>query len=505
LDGNHNINAILTSLRCIAWRTSLQPSFPADEKRRIMELFKERKKNRRKKGVKKSPSSANGANTNPGASATTPATANGNGNGVNASASSSVCSGGSAKENAANGEAGAPGNSLSGDFDGKAKALANGNGDNSNTNAEHANPNPSVQINGQEAKDLERRDDKLIEDLTSLPSTKKKKKKKKMKRQLSLNSVSNTDGASSPSKKQELGSNSNSNSNIGESDDPAVKEDVQERSSDDPHRPQNTDLEKTDSSLPPPGFDESMSSLAIDSTPPIQPKQQTSAIDKTLPEEHTTKPQNHESLHGSRCIVIPEQGRPAAPPPQIGDLPGPPRASLAIAAAKVFVDFYYQHITLGLASDLAMYYTSHAQKSISVGGAHSVVATRSDIMLQLQSIARSVFAVRGVVSQDTFDRRGAHILVTGTVVTNGVRTQFAQTISLVPIPQHGPFSFQIHNDALSLLTNGDAMAHSPPQPQPSANNMPTNPNLHHQSHQHQYQHRYQPGNGMQSNPPGLGL
>jgi hypothetical protein len=74
-------------------------------------------------------------------------------------------------------------------------------------------------------------------------------------------------------------------------------------------------------------------------------------------------------------------------------------------------------------------------------------------MLQLQSLSQSIFVVRGVVSQDTQDGRGAHILVTGVVHTGEVVSQFAHSVGLVAAPHHGEFSFQIHNDALSLLTS----------------------------------------------------
>ena len=430
----------------------LQPSFPVDEKRRILEVFKERKKSRRKKGAKTATISTG---IDAGATATTIA------NGNHTSANSSVCSGGSSKENAmaptTSWKVDAAVNSGSNNFNGNAVP----NGEHSNTKQTH----PPVEANGRGVDDLKKSDDLLIEDLASSSTSKRKKKKKKIKRQLSVDSVTES-RSSSPSKGQELGSKSSEN------DVSAVETTPKEKSKEEQNHLQQKEQSKNNLSLPPPGFDKSISSLALnDNVSQIKSNRQVSASSshQSLPdgdgalEQQTTK-QQHQSLPpGSRCIVIPEQDRPMLPPIQIGDPPGlssqtPPKTSLAVAAAKVFVDLYYQHITLGLASGLAMYYTPHAQKSISVGGAHSVVATRYDIMLQLQSLARSVFVVRGVVSQDSFDRRGAHILVTGVVQTNGVMTQFAQTISLVPIPQHGQYSFQIHNDALSLLTNGDDVA-----------------------------------------------
>lgn len=169
----------------------------------------------------------------------------------------------------------------------------------------------------------------------------------------------------------------------------------------------------------------------------------------------------------SRYIFVPERDRKSKESP-----------SLAVAAAKAFVDLYYPHITHGLSSDLAMHYTPHAQKSVSVGGAHSVVQGRDPIALQIASLSGSVFVVRGVVSQDTVEGLGAHVLVTGIMCPqppqNQTTTPFCHSISLVPAKENGqniPYAFQVHNDALSLLS-GDmiAAAVNPQQaPQPIAN------------------------------------
>lgn len=216
-------------------------------------------------------------------------------------------------------------------------------------------------------------------------------------------------------------------------------------------------------SPPPPGFHVAMSNLTLEtndeSDTVVEPVVQDIAGDLMS----GLHPPIHQSMSSAQdlYIVIPDIDRPiyhASPiqPSSPMPLPGLSRPSLAIPAAKAFVDLYYRHLTLGQYSDLCRYYTPNAQKSISVGGAHSVVATRSDIMLQLQSLSQSMFIVRGVVSQDTYDGRGAHILITGVVQTGEVLTQFAHSVGLVAAPpQHGLFSFQIHNDALSLLTGGE--------------------------------------------------
>ena len=177
-------------------------------------------------------------------------------------------------------------------------------------------------------------------------------------------------------------------------------------------------------------------------------------------------------------IVVPNNERPE------------PDISIAVPAARHFISKYYAHFdgTLPGAQigDLIRYYTTKAQKSVSIGGAHSVVTGRQDIAAQIQSLAGAAFVVRGVVAQDTADGNGVHILVTGTARTGalgGLAVNFAHSVSLVPIeaPMNGNgdsiclalrealeigFPFQIHNDALALLSGdvGPAAAPIPPQP-----------------------------------------
>lgn len=156
---------------------------------------------------------------------------------------------------------------------------------------------------------------------------------------------------------------------------------------------------------------------------------------------------------------------------------GQPDASLAVPAARYFITKYYSYFdsTSGLRlSDLARYYTLKAQKSVSIGEAHSVVTGRVDITAQICSLAGTKFIVRGVVAQDTAEGNGVHMLVTGTAATSlngspgGVVANFAHSISLVPLKDDEQreynfscpaliealqigFPFQIHNDALAYL------------------------------------------------------
>ncbi len=182
-------------------------------------------------------------------------------------------------------------------------------------------------------------------------------------------------------------------------------------------------------------------------------------------------------------IVIPRNELP-------NPLPGESELSLAVPAARHFVNTYYQYFSAAQIKDLARYYTAKGQKSVSIGGAHSVVTGRNDTTAQILSLAGTAFAVRGVVSQDTVDGKGAHILVTGSAVTGsgGVSVNFAHSVSLTQIKPESQaesacpalatafeagIPFQIHNDALALLSGeaapqqqftSPAPAHHPPPP-----------------------------------------
>ena len=185
-------------------------------------------------------------------------------------------------------------------------------------------------------------------------------------------------------------------------------------------------------------------------------------------------------------ITIPRLERPPA-------LPGHPDPSLAVPAARHFISKYYAYfdgMQLGAhLGDLVRYYTVKAQKSISIGGAHSVVAGKDDIATQIQSLAGSSFVVRGVVAQDSAGGKGVHILVTGVATLNGNSMHFAHSISLVPIddailrfPGHREnaantisptlieafglgYPYQIHNDALAFLSGDVCQQPVAQQPQ----------------------------------------
>ena len=286
--------------------------------------------------------------------------------------------------------------------------------------------------------------------LQSPSSSKKKKKKKRAARRASSSSVVSGEFD------QDNPSNQQQDVHQKEPQEPSISSNLPP--------PPPPGMDKT----PPPGFQESFSSLNVDDSDPPQNDNNNNEplssppISSDPPDNPSVSQLSVNPLTQNlplRYIVIPEADRPN--PSLVQSKP-----SLAVAAAKAFVELYYPHITHGLSSDLATYYTPHAQKSISVGGAHHVIASRAEIMLQLSKFSGSSFVVRGVVSQDTFDGKGAHVLVTGIVQTSlSGLTSFAHSVSLVKkqnalysFPSgDSEYSFHIHNDALSLLTIGDMM------------------------------------------------
>lgn len=243
-------------------------------------------------------------------------------------------------------------------------------------------------------------------------------------------------------------------------------------------------------SRPPPGLGD----LSLDKGAPNQtPSQLPDLSQLTLSDtgsqnnqRHSPTPiiQTHPTLppaQDARFIIVPKAEMP-------DPLPGETHPSLAVPAARHFIASYYSYLENASPSisiaDLARYYTTKAQKSVSIGGAHSVVQGRNDITTQILSLAGSSFIVRGVVAQDAYDGRGVHILVTGTAktvcnaVAGGVLA-FAHSVSLSPVrvtslngsacPEltnalESGFPYQIHNDALAFLS-GDSI---PPSPQPSS-------------------------------------
>ena len=170
----------------------------------------------------------------------------------------------------------------------------------------------------------------------------------------------------------------------------------------------------------------------------------------------------------------PEQ--PSVPPRQFIHVTCEASMKPTTAAAKRFISIYYQTLTNGHTKDLCSYYHLSSQKSISVGGAHSVVTGLDNISMQIASLSGCLFNVRGVVAQDAANG-GAHLLISGVCTPKGgFVTAFAHSVGLARIDEENiadsnsnsnsktdtnsliSAKFVIQNDALSLLNGEMAFA-----------------------------------------------
>jgi hypothetical protein len=138
----------------------------------------------------------------------------------------------------------------------------------------------------------------------------------------------------------------------------------------------------------------------------------------------------------------------------------PPNSTLA----QVVTETYYFMLTRGMVQELLGYFTSTAQKSLTVGSAHAVCHSQQDFGLQLQSFVGIVVQIKGVLQQNTV-HQGVLVLITGTCVQPHA-LPFCHSLLLVPTSSSssaeddddatntngGCCGFQIQNDALCFLT-----------------------------------------------------
>jgi hypothetical protein len=137
----------------------------------------------------------------------------------------------------------------------------------------------------------------------------------------------------------------------------------------------------------------------------------------------------------------------------------PPNSTLA----QVVTEAYYVMLHRGMVEELLGYFTSTAQKSLTVGSAHAVCHSRQDCGLQLQSFVGMVVQIKGVLQQSTV-HQGVLVLITGTCVQPHA-LPFCHSLLLVPTSSSslqddnnggggggGGGGFQIQNDALCFLT-----------------------------------------------------
>ena len=123
----------------------------------------------------------------------------------------------------------------------------------------------------------------------------------------------------------------------------------------------------------------------------------------------------------------------------------------AVLLAQELMEVYYSSMTHGQQKDLLLYYFEGAVKSLSLGGAHSFCKSREEILLQLNSLQGSLWDVSAVVAQDGF-MDSIVLLLTGNALpkTAPAPLSFSHSITLIKLPE----GYQIHNDAMALMTPG---------------------------------------------------
>lgn len=125
--------------------------------------------------------------------------------------------------------------------------------------------------------------------------------------------------------------------------------------------------------------------------------------------------------------------------------------NIAVELAQTFMDVYFRSMTNGQQDDLLMYYVPGAVKSLSLGGAHSFCKSRDEILIQLNSLQGSLWDVSGVVAQEGY-LDSVVLLLTGNALpkTAPKPLSFSHAITLIKLPE----GYQIHNDAMSLMSPG---------------------------------------------------
>jgi hypothetical protein len=394
----------LLDLSLLLFSFAFQPSFGSDERKRIFELFKERKRNRKKllKKTSTAASDVSGMSVASASAASASATAEATGASICATAASVVES--SAKSTGSRGWS-----------RGRIKTADEGSDFVLADVSVGASAGDAVGGDG-DRKGIDKGQDSK-ESLVS-PSTGTKTKKKAAKKCGVKNGENNEGVRGGPGNKE--------NGNEEEIDASATNM-----------------LSRISSDVAHSGDNEAVGQNAFGSTEPNLPL---------------------------KSLVVAKSDRPQ---PSVLD----PNPSISVPAAKAFIDLYYPHVTGGMSDDLAMYFSPGAQKSVSIGGAHSVVTGRDSIQLQIASFVGSQFVVKSVVAQNTMDH-GAFVLITGIVQTSPSAgsqiSSFAHSVNLVSAAAYAGCSsdpgasFLIFNDALMLMKAIDPVTPPPPPPLPQA-------------------------------------
>jgi hypothetical protein len=120
--------------------------------------------------------------------------------------------------------------------------------------------------------------------------------------------------------------------------------------------------------------------------------------------------------------------------------------------AQVAAESYYMLLANGMVEMLASYYSPTAQKSCTVGGAHAVCQEPEDREQQLRSLVGMVVQIKGLLQQPTAGQ-GTLVLITGTCIQPHA-LPFCHSIVLIPTSHDATdVGYQIQNDALCFLTS----------------------------------------------------
>ncbi|CAJ1941067.1 unnamed protein product [Cylindrotheca closterium] len=151
------------------------------------------------------------------------------------------------------------------------------------------------------------------------------------------------------------------------------------------------------------------------------------------------------------------------PPPGMNPFQQPPQSQLPQTTANmprhfivgdpsalghVVMETYYLLLRTGMVRDLAQYYLPEAQKSLTVGGAHALCSDVNQRLQQLESLTNMVLQVKGVLQHPQHVGDNVYVMITGT----SLRPQCLPFCHSLILKQVGPQAFQILNDALAFLT-----------------------------------------------------
>jgi hypothetical protein len=152
--------------------------------------------------------------------------------------------------------------------------------------------------------------------------------------------------------------------------------------------------------------------------------------------------------------------------------PATESSSQMMALANLVTEAYYLMLHRGLITELGSYYAIDSQKSLTVGGAYAACSTADERIMQLQSLAGTIKPhIKGIQQQPTW-AGGVMVLITGISgrPPAGLMLPFCHSLVLSPVSvisdstsptfqvgqqRRTTIGYQIQNDNLVFLTGDD--------------------------------------------------